>query len=365
MKLVFACFAVAVMPLAADFQYTSRTEITGGSMKQMMSMIGRFSKGAMDPTVTTNYIKGGKMAMKGDKSNMVIDADAGTITNIDMDRKEYSVITFEEMMEAMKKVSAQMQTTPKSKEGEVKATMRVDVKEKGAGKTIQGVATKNVLFVVHTDTVVKDEKSGKEATITASIDNDMHLGKIPGSEAFQEYSRKIAGRYTMQQMPMQAMMQGGIDMNGMREAAKKMAEYDGIPMFSLVRITNSAMPGMGATPPPQQSNPGRTAGDVARDNTNAEANNASNEATNAVANSLGRFGGLVRRNKPNVEVAKKQESAPPPAPAQSAPASSASGALLEVTSEVTSFSSAPIDAGVFQVPAGFKHVEHPMKKMAK
>lgn len=365
MKLVLAGLAVASLSLAADFQYTSRTEITGGSMKQMMAMIGRFSKAAGGPTVSTTYIKGGKMATTSDTSSVIMDADAGTMTMIDTGKKEYSVITFEEMLDAMQKASAKMQG--KKTDANVKSSMRVDVKEKGPGKSVQGVSTKNLLMTIYTDTVVKDEKSGKETTMTGSIENDMHIGKMPGSEAFTEFSRKMAGRYPVQQMPMQAMMQGGIDMKGLQEAGKKMAEVGGIPLYSVARITNSAMAGMGAMPPPQQqSNSGRTAGDVARDNTNAEANNASNEAANAAANSLGRFGGLIRRNKPNVEVAKKQESAPAPA-ATPAPASSsaASNTLMELTTEVTSFSAAAVDPNVFQVPAGFKQVENPMKKMAK
>jgi hypothetical protein len=38
---------------------------------------------------------------------------------------------------------------------------------------------------------------------------------------------------------------------------------------------------------------------------------------------------------------------------------------MEMTTELTSFSSAPVDGSKLQVPAGFKQVEHDMAKALK
>jgi len=46
-------------------------------------------------------------------------------------------------------------------------------------------------------------------------------------------------------------------------------------------------------------------------------------------------------------------------------APSSSGTLIEMTSEMTSFSSAPADTSKFTPPAGFKEVEHSMKKVLR
>jgi hypothetical protein len=50
LAIVLSTVLAAAAALGADLTYEQKTEITGGSMKQMMSMLGRFSKGAAGPT---------------------------------------------------------------------------------------------------------------------------------------------------------------------------------------------------------------------------------------------------------------------------------------------------------------------------
>lgn len=354
--LVFSLSTVllAAAGAGADLTYEQRTEITGGSMKQMMGMLGRLAKGAAEPQTSTTYISGGKMATKSARNVSITDANAGTITSIDMDRKEYSVMTFDEMAAAMKKMSERMSAS-KPQGPETKGKMNISLDDKGAGRTVAGVATRNMLMKIDTETTFTDKKSGKTATTTSSVENDMHVGKIPGSEAFQEFAKAMQGRFPIQQMPMQALMQGGVDVEGMKAASKKLAEVEGIPLYSVTRIANSGMPGM---PPPQQ----QSQENAQRDEAARQAAGSAGES--AAAGRLGRFGGLAglgRRSANNA--GKKQEQAPPPQAAQSTQ-QAGSNVLIEMTAEVLSFSSKPVDASVFAVPAGFKQVESPMKKMA-
>jgi len=332
--------------LGADFTYTQRTEITGGSMKQMMSMLGRFAKGINEPQTSTVYLKGGKMATHAAKNISIMDAEAGTMTSIDLDRKEYSVITFEEMLASMKKMSEKMQG---NKDANAKMNMKVSVNDKGAGRTVADIATRNMLMKIDTDTTVTDKKSGKEVTMTSTIENDMHIGKTPGAEAFREFARAMQGKFPLQQIPMQAMMQGGIDFDGLKEAGKKMAELDGLPLFTVTRMIHAGMPGM---PPPQQQSSARE---------EQPKPSAGDAVAGALGGRLGRFGGFGRKPK---EEPKKPEPAPAP---QAAPAANntAANVLLEMTSVVLSFNNGAVNPSVFAVPAGFKEVENPMKKMAK
>lgn len=345
LSLTLSLALAAGTALAGDFTYTQRTEITGGSMKQMMNMLGRFAKGVTEPQTSTVYLKGGKMATHAAKSIAVMDAEAGTMTSIDLDRKEYSVITFEEMVAAMKKMSEKMQGN--KQDAEARSSMKVSLDDKGAGRTVAGVATRNLLMKIDTETTVVDKKSGKEVTIQSSIENDMLIGKAEGSEAFREFAKAMEGKFPLQQVPLQAMMQGVIDVDGLKEAGKKMAEVDGLPLFSVTRMINSGTPGM---PPPRQSGvreerPTPSAGDA---------------VAGALGGRLGRFGGLGRKAQ---EAPKKAEPAPEPQPAASAEPQQ--NVALELTSEVTSFNSGAVNPSVFAVPAGFKEVEHQMKKMAR
>ena len=355
LAIVLSTVLAAAAALGADFTYEQKTEITGGSMKQMMSMLGRFSKGAAGPQTTTTYVSGGKMAMKAAQTMTIMDASAGTMTNVDLDKKEYSVITFEEMAAAMKKLSEKMSARAPQANG--KSNMKVALDNKGPGRTVAGVPTRNMLMKIDTETTITDKKTGKEATLTSSIENDMHVGKVPGSEAFQEFAKAMQGKFPIQQVPMQAMMQGGLDMEGMKAAGKKMAEIEGFSLFSVMRMSNMGMPGM---PSPQEQSQGNSQ----RDEAGRQA--AGSAAESATAGRLGRFGGLAglgRRAADNS--AKKQEQAPAPSAQPAAqPASTGSNVLMEMTTEVLSFSSKPIDPSVFAIPAGFKEVENPMKKMA-
>jgi len=352
MKQILNLAAVAALTLTtafgADFTYTQRTEITGGSMKQMMSMLGRFAKGINEPQTSTVYLKGGKMATHAAKSISIMDAEAGTMTSIDLDRKEYSVITFEEMLASMKKMSEKMQG---NKDSGAKMNMKVSVDDKGAGRTVAGIATRNLLMKIDTDTTVVDKKTGKEATLTSTIENDMHIGKTSGSEAFREFARAMQGKFPLQQIPMQAMMQGGIDFDGLKEASKKMAEVDGLPLFTVTRMSNAGAPGM---PPPQQQQSGTRE--------QQPKPSAGDAVAGALGGRLGRFGGLGRKPK---EEPKKPEPAPEPQAAPAAGVAPAANTLLEMTSEVLSFNDGAVNPSVFAVPAGFKEVENPMKKMAK
>jgi hypothetical protein len=72
----------------------------------------------------------------------------------------------------------------------------------------------------------------------------------------------------------------------------------------------------------------------------------------------GGFGGFGRRKK------KQEEPPPPPPPAQENQQAAAAnaGVLMEMVMEMNNFSTAPADSSKFNVPAGFKQVDHPMMR---
>ena len=114
-------FITAVLAAAgvasADFQYQQTTKITGGSLLSMMRMMGRFSSQArqgLEPITQSAYLKGNRMAHVGKDSTEIIDLDNETITHVDHAKRQYSVMTFEQMRKAMEDAAKQMQE--KSKE---------------------------------------------------------------------------------------------------------------------------------------------------------------------------------------------------------------------------------------------------------
>ena len=76
---------------------------------------------------------------------------------------------------------------------------------------------------------------------------------------------------------------------------------------------------------------------------------------------LGGFGGM-RKKKAEQETPPPQAPPPTQAAPQAAPTGNASGVLIEMTTELTSLSSGPVDPSKFEVPAGFKKVDSELEK---
>ena len=91
-------------PSFADFRYDETTQITGGTVVSMMKLAGAFSKDAkkaMDPVTSTVLVQGNRMARVNPDRTEIIDLDKETITTIDPRKKQYTVVTFEQMKQQM------------------------------------------------------------------------------------------------------------------------------------------------------------------------------------------------------------------------------------------------------------------------
>ena len=127
---------------------------------------------------------------------------------------------------------------------------------------------------------------------------------------------------------------------GMAEVYKQSAKLDGMPITETIVMGGPEQPGAatdsGSTPPPQQRQQQQT--------------QERPSIGGALGGALGGKLGLGR----------KKDTQPPPDQSQQQQASSsgsAPGSLLEMTTEMSGFSSGPVDASLFEVPAGFKKVE--------
>jgi hypothetical protein len=163
---------------------------------------------------------------------------------------------------------------------------------------------------------------------------------------------------------------------GIAELSKEMSKLEGIPVLQITRIGGTGSgPGM---PSEAELAQAQTQVEQAQAQQQSQQPNVQEAAGSAAAGAalgrMGRLGGLAgglggfgRRKKAEQQ---QQQTAPeatqqaqaPPAPPQRT--SAGSGALMEMTTELTSFS-ASADGAKFDVPAGFKQVEHDMVKALK
>ena len=79
---------------ASDYTYQQTTQLTGGSLLKMMKTVGVLSSQARhagDPIVSTIYLKDNRLADVSPDNIQIIDLDKETITQIDVQKKTYTV----------------------------------------------------------------------------------------------------------------------------------------------------------------------------------------------------------------------------------------------------------------------------------
>ncbi|MBE0657866.1 MAG: hypothetical protein IH602_09260 [Bryobacteraceae bacterium] len=357
MKLLAAALAALVMPAWADFSYDQVSTMTGGSMLRMMKMVPGGGK-ATQPQTSRILLKGNKLATVSQDSISIVDLDAETMTSIDLKDKKYSVITFAEYRQALKALTDKMS----QQKGAENAQMDFDVKvdQTGQAKTIEGMATKQ--YIMKLTTMIKDQSSGQ--TVNMEMVSDMWMApRIAGYEQVQQFYAKMAEKMGwapgMMNNPMMMGQRGYSE--AMAKMIKEASKLEGVPVFQVTSMQGpGGMPGGAGGEMPEMPNVGEAASESAR-------RSAENSASSQVSRAAGRFGGLAGGALGGFGRRKKQEPPPPPpqeqAQAQAQPQKPS--ALMEVTVESRNFSTAAVDGAQFSVPAGFKQVEHDMKKALK
>jgi hypothetical protein len=361
----FRCLAAAGALLAsapvllADFQYEQTTKITGGMAASAARFAGRR---ATDGQVATVAVKGSRMVHLSDKSAQIYDLDKGTITHVDLEKKTYTVMTFEQMRDMAKQATERM-----SKGDAPEMSFTASVKETGQKRTVAGLNANGYILIMAVSGT--DKESGRQGAMNMTTDMWM-APQLPGYQEVRDFQRRMAekmGAGLGGANPMAAMQPGSA--KAFAEMAKEMAKLKGIPVLQVTRMGSTAdgkpLPAASEAPElSQQSqvNVGEAAGKAANDS-------AANAATGAAGAALGRLGGMAGglggglggfgRKKKQEQPAQEQQQAPQQAKAPGGML------MMESTTELSGFSSASVDGSKFEVPAGFKQVQSEWEKRNK
>jgi hypothetical protein len=379
----------------ADFRYDETTRITGGSLVSMAKFASAFSKQAhqiTDPTNSTILVKGDRMAHINPDSTEIIDLDKETITRMDHAKKQYTVVTFQEMKaaleEAMRKAQAQPQQTPAPQTTNTtpppEMKFKVTVTNTGASKQVAGLAASESILKMSVE--AEDQKSGQTGNM--AITNDMWMApEIPGYGEVRDFNKRMAvkmgtvfGGATSSFSPQMFAMQPGMS-TGMADMAKEMSKLKGVPVSQIMRMgttmDGSALPAASEAPLPPSNGPnaGAIADQAASNAANSAANTATSNAENKAGSHMGSFGGVPSSigNLGSFGGFHKKKPQPDPTTTQSAPASGTApngapanaAVLMESSTEMTNFSSASVDTKLFDVPAGYAKVASEYQKNQK
>ncbi len=349
--------AVSVTPIFADFAYTETTQLTGGSLLGIMKMAGHFSKQAShagQPIVTTVSIKGNRMSRVSATDAEIIDLDAETITRIDMERREYSVETFQQIRQQMEAAEAKLQqeqanqSQAEQQPSTTQMKFTVHVRSTGQTKDVSGLNASESILTMNADAT--DTQSGQTGSI--AFTNDMWMvPEVPGYSEMTDFYRKFAEKMGTAlggavSPAMLAQYRGASQ--GLKDMAEEMSKLKGTPIQQIMRMGMTAngqtIPAASEAPLPASNAPAMpSAGDVAKES-----------AASAIAGKLGGFGGFGGFGH------KKQQTAPQPESSNSVPGAAQPPytVLMETNMQLGNFSR-NVNDSAFAIPAGFKQVPAP------
>ena len=320
----------ACLPALADFSYQETSKITGGMMAGMMKFAGAFSKQAREPIVSTVAVQGNRMLHASQHHASIIDLDKETITDINFDKKQYSVMTFAQMKQMLEQMSQSMKSSPEAQKADVQ--FKVSAKDTGEKKTISGFDTHEMILTIEMEGT--DQQTGNKGGMVTS--SDMWIApKVAGYNEIADFHKRMAQKLDWTPGSM-GMMGSRPDMQkGMAQLAKESSKLNGMPVLQTVK--------MGFHAEGQQQG-----GQPAAQQQQQQDQQAEKPSLGGLLG--GKLGGFGRKKK-------SQDDSAPDSGTQPQNSGDASGSLMEMTTEMSGFSSAPFDGSKFEIPAGFKQVE--------
>jgi hypothetical protein len=346
----------------ADFKYTQRTQITGGALSQMTKTLGVFSKNARQmnqPQTTTHMLKGNKLRTEQATGEIqIIDLDGKRFIHIDPAKKTYVITTFEQFRQQLQQAQArakeeQAKAAAQHPEAQnVKMIPHFDAQATGATKTVVGLNTSELkvkleMEMQSDDPATQAKMQGQSVSMWVTSD-EWIAPSVPGYDQMRDFYAKMAKELDWLPGEMGSMMGASNAQMGsaMEEFRKHAVTLKGMPMLMYTSMGMGPMggaPAQGAQAQPQAQQPQQADNSV---------------PTNPKDAIMKGLGGMFKKKQQQQQ---QDGSANPPANgAPPAPANS----MMDMTTEVTSYSSDALDASLFDVPAGYVQAQpdpnHPM-----
>jgi len=352
--MLFACQASF-----ADFKYSETTKITGGAMMGAVKMVGVFSKDsrkAMEPTTHTVAIKGNKMrTQNSDGSIEIIDLDGRRFIRIDPKTQTYSIMTFDEMKKAMEQKRAEMEAKMKEEQAKhgkqdqanLKLTPKFESKETGQTKLVLGLPAKEVKAKVEMIMESTDPKAQGQQMSTVVNSDEWIAQDVPGYHEIRDFYMAMAKEMNWVPGQMSGMMANvGIQLSMSEMRRNQIANVTGMPMLTYTSMTMAA----NGQDPNAQAAAAQQQQEQQQQQQQAQQQQDSSIPTSPTGAVMKGLGGMFGHKKDKQQ--QQDPQAANPNANQPNPASTP-GSLMDMATEVTSYSSAPLDASMFEPPAGY------------
>ena len=369
-KWLFIIFgSLLLQPLAfADVSYQETTQITGGSLQGMLKLAGAFSsqaKQANAPVTSTVALHGNRMVRSTPHTTEIIDLDQQAMTFIDHDKHTYSVVTFQQMQQAMADAAARVKaqskgSTDSDHSNDAQMSFNARVSSNGTTRNIDGRAAKEALLTV---TMIANATDGSNAKGGMAATSEMWLvSDVLGQEELRAFNQRIAKELAMdtsasQMSGLLSAQPGGAQ--ALADLKKEAAKMSGLPVLQVTRVGVSTdgqpLPAPSVAPMAQNKSGGSGAGKV----TGEVATDTGTQVASDQIGKLGSFGRALGGSSMGALMRHKPSASSTPAPSASDNTATA-GVLLESQTETGNFSTAPVDPSSFEIPPGYKEVTSPM-----
>jgi uncharacterized membrane protein YgcG len=346
-----------------DFKYTQSAKMTGGAMAGAMKFVGVFSKQAREPMVTTTSYKGSRMRTdQGEGRIQIIDLEGRRIINIDTQKHTYSVVTFDEMRDAMARAKqrAQEQAHQKQQNQNVKVVPKIQVTPTDNTKVLLNQTTKEVKVRLDME-MQSDDPNQKAQSATMYMTSDAWIApSVPGSEEVQEFSAKMAQE--LDWAPGAMLGESPQMQEAMTEFRKNASALKGFPLEQLVSFGMEGTGQGGATSGSQTQGGGGTTAASTGTQSGGETQSSGGGGLLGKKSLGGMFGGFGKKKQ-------SQESSSTGSGGSSGGTTAQQGgnssSLMDMDVVVTSYSSDSLDQSLFEIPAGYTEVKADADKLAQ
>ena len=184
---------LTVSPALADVKTRDKTQVKfEGMLGRMVGMVG--GKAAREGVVTTVAVKGDRKAELNDTSGRIVDLKEEKVYELDVKKKSYEVVTFDELRRRMREAREKAEKSAPN-EGEApqqdkparEMEVDFDVKETGQTRSIAGHTTKEVLMTV---TVREKGRALEDGGGMVMTSNSWMAPAIPAMKELSDFERR-------------------------------------------------------------------------------------------------------------------------------------------------------------------------------
>ncbi len=243
---VLVAIAAATGDLCADVKTAEKSQMKfEGMMGRVMGMFG--GKAMKEGLVNSVAVRGNRKMTADEYTGQIIDLDEEKVYSLDMRKKTYEVLTFEEMrrrMEEAQEKAAEAVKESKSGEQPAEAEMEIDfsLKESGQKRNINGFDCREVIISITTRQKGKTLEQGGGMVLTSNTWLGPKIEAMKEIEDFDlRYAKALSGPLAgttadaVQQMAAALALYPALkDMIGKMQAEK--VNMDGTPVLTVTTI---------------------------------------------------------------------------------------------------------------------------------